>query len=632
MNNQLQINYISRDYTSIRQDLINYLKSFFPEQWQDFNVASPGMALLELNAYVSNLLFYGVDKKFNELFIDGISERKSAYRMAKTLGYKIPGYRPAISIVDIIIEVPTTADGPDANYLPLYRAGMKVKGASQIFESVFDIDFSSDFSEEGVENRIIEPVLNGNQDLIKYRITKREKVKAGVTKIFKREVTADEAGPFFTLDLPETNVLEILGVVVFPSIGLTRNPTFQEFNDFSLQYWEVDYLPENKIFLEDDTISTVNGVSTGNYVIVEKRFEKEFLADGTCRLTFGAGEENYDAYDAYLGALTSTSACVDSSNLNISNILNNTALGVMIPPNSTIFVKYRAGGGPLSNVGSNTLNQVSDINPVIAGTNAGLNQQVIASTRANNPIPAIGGKGLPSIDELRSLMSANFASQKRCVTLSDYISRSYQIPGKFGSPFRIWGKVDDNKVKLYILSRDSQGKLIAFSNTTVKANLASYLLPYRMINDFIEINDGKIINLQCEVDLLIDKNFNPNEVKAATINEISKFLDVEKWQMNQNIYVSQIVDAIREIPGVINVADIRFFNMEGGGYSLTLSPQAVINRTQSPTTSGFRTQIQYIDNTIFGSPLTMFEFRDKNVDILVRTGSLLFADINDIQT
>ncbi len=611
MANTLQINYLSRDYTSIRQDLITYLKSFFPEQWQDFNVASPGMALVELNAYVSDLLFYGVDKKFNELFIDGVVERKSAYRMAKTFGYKVPGVRPAITIADIIIEVPTTADGPDTNYLPVYRAGAKVKGASQIFETVSDVDFSNDYSEDGILNRLIEPILNGNQDLIRYRITKREKLKAGVTKVFKREVPADESAPFFTLDLPETNVLEI--------------------NDFSLKFWEVNFLPENKVFMQDDSVPTVNGISSGSYVEVQKRFEKEFLADGTCRLTFGAGTENYDAYDTYLTSLTSVEKCPDSSNLNISQILNNTALGVVVPPNSTIFVKYRVGGGQLSNVGSNVLNEVSDINAVILGANASTNQQVIASTRANNPIPAIGGKGLPSVDELKSFISANFAAQYRDVSLSDYISTSYQIPGKFGTPFRIWGKVDDNKVKLYILSRDSAGRLVDTSTDEIKANLARFLLPLRMFNDFIEVNDGKVINLQIEVDLLIDKNFNSNEIKTTVINTIKDFMDVERWQMNQNIYVSQIVDAIREVPGVINIADIRFFNMEGGGYSTTLSPQAVINRTQDNSTGGFRTQIQYIDNTIFGAPVALFEIKNPAADIKIRVGALNFSDINDFQ-
>ena len=135
----VQVNYLSRDFASIRQDLINYLRAFFPEQWQDFNVTSPGMALLELNAYVGDLLSYVADKKFNELFLDGISERKSAYRLAKTLGYQIPGVRPAITLADITIEVPVTADGPDPDYLPIYRPGVQLKGAGQVFETISEV-------------------------------------------------------------------------------------------------------------------------------------------------------------------------------------------------------------------------------------------------------------------------------------------------------------------------------------------------------------------------------------------------------------------------------------------------------------------------------------------------------------
>src|SRR3989344_5372162 len=203
------VNYLSRDFTSIKSDLVNYLKTFFPEQWQDFNVTSPGMALLELNAYVGDLLSYATDKKYNELFLDGVTERVSVYRLAKTLGYRPPGIRPAISLADVIIEVPPTADGPDTSYLPLYRPAMKIKGAGQVFETVNEIDFNSDFSEDGIANRTIEPILNGNQDLIRYKIVKREKIKAGVTKVFKVEVTANQSKPFFQVDLPDKNVLEI---------------------------------------------------------------------------------------------------------------------------------------------------------------------------------------------------------------------------------------------------------------------------------------------------------------------------------------------------------------------------------------------------------------------------------------
>lgn len=615
------VNYLSRDFTSIRSDLINYLKTFFPEQWQDFNVTSPGMALLELNAYVGDLLSYATDKKYNELFIDGVYERRSVYRLAKTFGYKPPGVRPAVSVADIIIEVPPTADGPDDSYLPVYRTGMKVKGAGQTFETVNEIDFSNDFSEDGFANRIIEPIFNGNQDLVRYRIIKREKIKAGVTKIFKAEVTASQAKPFYQVELPDKNVLEIVSVIVLNGLGIDRTPSFTEFSDFNLKYFEVDALPTDKIFLEDDTIDDVNGVKTGRYVEVEKRFEKEFLSDGSCLLTFGGGIEDYDAYEAYIDSLTNTVACPDSSALDVSVILKNTALGVQVPPNSTIFIKYRAGGGPLSNVGSNVLNEVSNIQSQSLGTNLALVQSVLSSTRANNPVPAIGGVGLPSVEEIKSFIAANYNAQNRSVTLDDYVARAFQMPGKFGAPFRVFGKVEDNKAKMYILTRDGTGKLVDTSTSIVKNNLQSFLVPYRMINDFVEINDGKIVNLQIEADLFVDKTFNASEVKAQAINAIKNYFDVEKWQMNQNIYVSQLTDFLRDIPGVINVVDIRFFNMEGGGYSQTRHTQATFNRTQDPATGAFRTQIAYIDNAIIGTPISMFEIKVPERDIQIRSAS-----------
>ena len=617
----VDVNYLSRDFASIRADLINYLKAFFPEQWQDFNVTSPGMALLELNAYVGDLLSFAIDKKYNELFLDGVQERRSVYRLAKTFGYKPPGVRPAVSIADIIIEVPPTADGPDQSYLPIYRPGLRVKGAGQTFETVNEINFASDFSEDGFENRIIEPIFNGNQDLVRYRIIKREKIKAGITKIFKAEVTTQDSKPFFQIELPDKNVLEIVSVIVIPQMGIDRTPSYSEFNDFNLRYFEVDSLPTNKIFMDDDVSGSVNGIKTGRYVNVEKRFEKEFLSDGSCVLTFGGGVEDYNAYEAYIDNLTNSVKCPDSSVLDVSTILNNTALGVKVPPNSTVFVKYRAGGGPLSNVGSNVLNEVSNIQSQSLGSNLELVQSVLSSTRANNPIPAIGGVGLPSVEEIKSYIANNYNSQNRAVTLDDYVARAFQMPGRFGSPFRIFGKVEDNKVKLYVLTRDGAGKLVDTSTSVIKNNLQNFLVPYRMINDYIEINDGKIINLQVEVDLLIDKSFNAAEVKAQAINAIRNFFDVEKWQMNQNIYISQITDFLRSISGVINVVDIRFFNMEGGGYSNTRHSQATFNRTQNPSTGGFRTQFEYIDYAIFGNPISMFEIRVPEKDILCRVAS-----------
>jgi hypothetical protein len=615
----VQVNYLDRDFNTVRKDLIDYLRTFYPEQWQDFNVASPGMSLLELNAYVTDLMSHVADKKFIELYIDGAQSRESVYRLAKTKGYKVPGVRPSLCIADVTIDVPVTADGPDENYLPIYRRGLQVKGAGQVFETTDDIDFSSDFSEDGVANRTIEPIRNGNQQLIKYRILKREKIKAGVTSIHKEVVGENGGRPFYQLELPAKNVLEIVSVIVINSTNVTTVPSYSDFHNDAIRYYEVDSLPTDKIFVEDESVPSLNGIKDGKWFEVKKRFEKEFKADGSCVLTFGGGDANYDTYNTYLSFLTGEDVCRNDINMNISDILDNTALGNTIPKNCTIFVQYRIGGGNSSNVGANALTDVSGVDAVISGPNAAQNNLVISSTRANNPIPALGGKGHPSIEEIRYNIAANHSAQERCVTLNDYTSRAYQLPGKFGGPFRIHATVDDNKVKMYILTRDGNGKLVSSSTSTIKDNLVQYLSKYRMINDFVEINDGKVVNLELNVDLYIDRNsFSPREIKLAAVNAIGDFMDVEKWQMNQHIYVSQLVDILREVPGVINVVNIDFYNLEGGGYSSTLIGQAVGPRQQVLETGGFKTKIELIDNTVFSSPASMFEIRNISQDVRIR--------------
>jgi len=609
----LQINYLNRDFQSIKTELDSFLKAYYPDVWKDFNVVSPGMALVDIVAYVGDLLSYIADKKYNENYIDGVTERKSVYRLAKTFGYKPPGFRPSLTLVDISIEVPTTAVGPDENYLPIYRPGFKVRGAGQTFETEYQTDFSSDFSETGTANRLIEPIFNSNQDLLRYRITKREFVKAGTTKIYQQEVT--DSVDFLSIILPEKNVLEIISVIAISQLGITTLPTYQQFNDNELRYHEVEFLAQDKIFIEDEETTRDNGVSVGKYLTVNKRFERQNLSDGSCLLQFGNGTPNYNAYEQYL---LNSASFTTTKTLDTTKLLDNSALGLTVEPNSTVFIKYRIGGGLNSNVGVGVLTEASGIDAIILGSNPTLNQQVLNSTRVTNVISAVGGAGLPSVEEIKHQISSNFASQDRAVTLSDYVAKSYQIPGRFGVPFRIQGTVQDNKVTLFIIARDGNGQLVTTSSNVIKNNIVKWLQQFRMINDFIEVNDGKVINLQIETDLYVDKSYNINEIKLNSINAIKDFMDVEKWEMNENIYVSQIVDILREIPGVINVVDIRFYNMEGGLYSTTRTSQAVINRTQVKN-GGFRTQIELIDNTVLGTPLSMFEIKFSESDIFVRT-------------
>ena len=620
LNSKVQINYLSRSFSTVRQDLVNYIQLYYPDQWQDMNVGvnSVGGSLLDLQAYTADLLSYSIDKRYNELYLDGIKERTAAYRLAKTMGFKIVGNRPSVGLVDITIDVPATADGPDQNYLPLYRSGLRVSGLGQIFETEFDVDFSSDFSEEGIANKITLPILDGNQNLLKYQITKREKIKAGVTKIVKVEVPVGSDKDFYEYVIKDADVLEILDICVLPKIGSGVNATFQDFDNPDYKFYEVDYLAADSIFIQDPSIEAVGGIKTGIVKEITKKFITESLPNGGMKITFGNGTPGNDPFGSYVLNINSNSA---GNALTIADLLDNISLGERIMPNSTIFIKARYGGGSLSNVGTGVLQSVSEINAVMLGNNQSIKQNVISSTRATNPIPTSGGAGMPSVEEIRYSIPKSFAAQQRCVVMNDYISRVYQIPGKFGAPFRVHGKVDENKIKLFILSQDGNGKLVLSNSNIIKNNIEEYLSMFRTINDFVEINDGKFINLQVEADLLVNKSYNKNEVKLNAINIIGDFLNINKWQMNETIYVSQISDLLSEIPGVVNVVDIRFYNAQNGAnmYSNYLCQQADLVNGESLGGGAYRYPIQLIDNAIFSTEISMFEIRFPEKDIRIRT-------------
>ncbi len=97
--------YLNRDFESVRTDLINLLKIYYKDQWQDFQAISIGMSLVDLMAFVGDLLSFHTDKRFTEMFIESAVEPTSLYRLAKNLGYKAPGFRPAITVVDFSISI-----------------------------------------------------------------------------------------------------------------------------------------------------------------------------------------------------------------------------------------------------------------------------------------------------------------------------------------------------------------------------------------------------------------------------------------------------------------------------------------------------------------------------------------------
>ncbi len=478
-------------------------------------------------------------------------------------------------------------------------------GAGQTFETLNDIDFSSPFSNGGIPNRLIIPNINVNSQITSYTLVKREIVSNGVTKIFKKIIDTTDSVPFLEILLPDNNVVSVEQIITKDGTTFTNNPDSSEFLNQNIRWFEVDSLAEDKIFVDDPLRSTDNsGIIPGKWISVSKKFIKEYTDTGFCKLTFGSGYSD----DFYLQNYTSNQYV-----LQMSNFFNSTALGEIPKPNSTLYVRYRVGGGTGANIGANTINSVGLVDMTINGPNPRNNQAVRASLRVNNPVPAFGGGDEPTLEEVRYMTKYNFASQNRAVTLKDYLAIIFKMPGKFGVPYRMQINENQNKVEFAILGLNSNSKLDNSSTNTLKENMATWLSDYRMINDYVIIKDGRIINLSFDIDIYTDKTFNQGEVINNVINVVKKYFDINKWQMGQNIYLTQLIEAINNVAGVLNVIDIKIYNEVGGDYSNNQTNQSLNNENNEIDLT--------VDYALFAEYDSMFEIKFPQKDIRVRVKS-----------
>jgi hypothetical protein len=597
-----KISYTTRDYQGVRAELINYVRTYYPELIQDFNDASVFSVFLDLNAAISDNLNYQIDRSIQETVLQYAQQKSSIYNIARTYGLKIPGQRPSVALVDFSITVPAFGDKEDERYLGTLLRGSQVVGAGIVFENVNDIDFTSPYNSEGFPNRLKIPNFNANGVLVNYTITKREVVVNGITKVFKRVITPNDVKPFFELFLPEKNVLGITSVLLKNGTQYTNIPTTAEFIGLENRWYEVDALAEDRVFIEDPTkVSDQPGIKVGRYIQTQNRFITEFTPEGFKKMTFGGGTNT--AQDA-LDQFTTVGATLD-----LQKYSNNLSLGSALTPNSTLFVQYRVGGGLATNLGTNIINQVGTVNFFVNGPSESTNSAVVNSLRCNNVTAAIGGAGVPSLEEIRNYVSFNFAAQKRAVTVQDYESILRNMPSQYGAPAKVSITENDNKILIQILSYDTSGKLTSIVSNTLRQNIANYLSNYRMMNDYISILSAEVIDLSVDVSIVLDSAQNSGQVISDVIDKVSSYFNPQTRQLGQNVYLSELKSIIQDSNGVLTVTSVDVFNEVGGQYS---SAETSMEYSNAETKA-----IGPVDDTIFAQPNQVYQIRYPNKDIRV---------------
>lgn len=660
-----RIQYSKRNYDEVRNSLVEVTKRYYTNIFNSLNDASIGQWMIDLNSDIFDSLMYAIDRSYQETSIDSANSRASLLNIARSLGVKIPGPKSALVEVELSCILPlNTSDvlGSDNNqavadesYAPFIKRGSLFSDGRNTFELLEDVNFKDQFDSNGMSNRQIIPRRNSNGEIVSYKYKKLATATAGQSKIYKRFITDSDIEPFFTITLQDNNILGVESIILKQGRTLSSNPATAEFfvdresyedkeGKPVQRFFEVDNLVDQYRFgyeeqevssadgkytyyspvwdvtdaieLENKTLEPIRVAARGKWKRLKNKFVTEYTDNGYLNITFGSGLCN-----SY-GSIPDSAA--EYTQYRMSRMEANDYLGVLPEPNTTMYILYRTGGGEISNIGANTLTNILSLTVSIDGNcndanDARKKAAVRNSIEVTNPSQSYGGKDAPTNEEIKFMTKYIAAAQNRCVTLSDYYARLMEMPAKYGLPFRVGVVEENNKVVIYSLGLDWEGRLTSRLSERVAENMKQYLSNYRMINDFVEIRSGRIINIAFEIDIYVEKSYDKSEVSKRIIELVRDYMDVRKHQMGEDIFIGDLEKEISKLDGVQNLIELRCYNKVGDGYSDTQISQQLVTNTDN-TNSSDEIDLRESDKTLFSEAGSLFEVKYPN-DIQIRIKS-----------
>jgi hypothetical protein len=614
-NDNKKISYVGKDFATLKQNLIEFTKTYFPNTYSDFNESSPGMVFVEQAAAIGDMLSFYQDTQLKESMLSHATEKKNVIALAQSLGYKPKVTVPAVTtltVYQVVLAKNDATYSPDENYYLKIKSGMQVQSSTDpniTFITVDVVDFSNP------TDRQIDVYERDGGIPTKYLVSK--KVKAISATESSQTLTFDSDSNYPSMTLYDANIIEITSVMELDGT----------------KWYEVPYLAQESIFVEQPNIQsngdTYQSSSVVPYILevqkVPYRFSVKVNSDNTLDLQFGSGnsangDEQLLPNSKNIGLGLANSITRLNQGIDPSNFLKTNTFGIA-PINKTLIVKYLVGGGVTSNVNTGDLTTIRNIAfeedlLAINTINVPSYNEIKSSVAVENLEPATGGRGSETIEEIRQNALATFGSQNRAVTRQDYIVRALSMPERYGSIAKVYvspdGEIDNNSpssilaspqniaefiglvqslqtattsqiqtelvkyltqkktnvaevnnpfaINMYVLGYN-ENKDLTLLNQAIKENLKTYLGEYRMMTDAINIIDGFIINIGCEFEISAYSNFNKREVVANCLTELQDYFNIDNWTFNKPINISEIELILANVEGVMSVPSVKIFNI-----------------------------------------------------------------------
>ena len=572
------IKYVDRDFTSLRNSLVSYAKTYFPNTYNDFTPASPGMMFMEMAAYVGDVLSFYVDNQFQETFIQYSRQTQNLYDLAYMLGYKPKATNAATATLEVYQQLPATPSGSPAVQIPDYTYAMQIPANTTVTSNLngslqFLITDKVNFAFSSSTDPTEVTVYQTAGGVPTYFLVKKS-TKAISATIKTTSFSFTSPIPFDSRTITDNNIIKILDI--------TDSTTGDK-------WYEVDYLAQDAIYeaidnanpndpnyLQDPDVANLLRIKS-----VQNRFATRFLDKTNLQIQFGSGNPN-DTTEIIIPNPDNVGIGLPDNQSKLTtayaptNFIFTNTYGIS-PSNTTLTVRYLVGGGVDANVQANSLqnlttNNVTFLNSQITDPN--LAQQIFGTLLVTNPEAASGGSDGDNINEIRQNSLGSFQSQLRNVTFDDYVIRSLSLPSEYGTVAKVYATKPNaasrsiSTVDLYVLSYNNIKNLTQASEA-LKRNLNTYLSQYKMINDSIGIRDAFIINIGVDFEIITLPGANSDEVLLKCILALQNIFNIDQWQINQPIILRNLYVALDQIEGVQTVKSIQIVNKVGSanGYS-----------------------------------------------------------------
>jgi len=552
------IKYTSRDFESIKEDLIEHAKRFYPNEWKDFSKSTINSLMIDSVAYVGDVLSFYLDYQANESFLDTSIEFNNVRKHARALGFKFAGTASTYGIATLFCLIPANDDGtaPSLDYMPILGKGATFSSANGgNFILTEDVDFGD------LKNDVVAARFNDTSGATTFFAVKAfGQISSGILSQATVDLTSSAFERFRRVRIGGDDVVEIISVV----------------DTDGNKYYEVDNLSQETVFVETtNRNATADGVtSILKPFSAARRFVVEQDDTGTY-MQFGFGSETSDEDEivdpSKVAIQMHGKAYVSKLRFDPSKLVGTTKLGIS-PSGTKLTIVLKTNSTVAANASANTVTNVQNAQfkfPSELTLDSSKKASVIRSLEVTNEEPIVGSTEKMTTEELKQRAKGYYSTQNRAVTRQDYESMIYNMPNKFGIIKRVSVLNDpsatNRRAAVYVISEDQNGKLTTASSS-LKTNMKNWISQYKAMNDVVDIFDAKIVNFGVSFKVVLDSRFKDNSVLGKCNTAIGDYFSNQLY-IGEPIYITRLYSILSKVDGVADVKTVNVYQKIGTDYS-----------------------------------------------------------------